>query len=52
MTEDSCRFEPQDWQDWPGIDGPVLICHTNGYPGVGSVYDYSYAHGVCEVAED
>lgn len=28
-----------NWGEWPGVDGPVLLCVVHGWPGWGEVYD-------------
>lgn len=42
---DRCSFQPEDWGEWPGIDGLVLLCNTHGHPGIG-VYDFAPGEAV------
>lgn len=47
---DRCNFQPEDWGDWPGVDGPVMLCNTHGYPADGDVYgsEPNTAVGACQ----
>lgn len=47
-----CSFQPEDWGEWQGVDGPVLLCNTHGHPGVG-VYGFALgeAVGSCQAVE-
>ena len=47
-----CSFQPEDWGDWCGVDGPVMLCNTHGLPGIG-VYEFApgEAIGTCQPAD-
>lgn len=49
---DACSFQPEQWDEWPGIDGMVMLCNTHGHPGIG-VYHFELdkAVGTCNAVE-
>ena len=35
----SCWYSNAEWRDWPGIEGPVLICLNHGLPAPAEAYE-------------
>lgn len=49
---DACSFQPEQWDEFPGIEGMVMLCNTHGHPGIG-VYHFppEQAVGTCNAVE-